>query len=142
MTHQNTRIALEQLASEGAVSGFEIRGESISIVEGGAIPSAETLAAALQRAEAKTVLLNELNAIRAQIRTDWEAQPDFITGPMGALFESGQKHLDEGKPGRAYELIKHAQIPPTYSTQEAATAEAVRASILAEINKIIAKLNA
>lgn len=95
--------------------------------------TAQELEAGIALYESRRTAAAQIRAARQQLRAYWESQPDYIVGPHASLWEAGQKHLDDGKPGRAYELIKHAPMPTTYTEAEAGTAGEVRTFLLEQI---------
>lgn len=107
--------------------------EAMNLHTGATRHTEAELEAGLALYESRRTAADQIQGAREQLRAYWESQPDYIVGPLASLWEAGQKHLDDGKPGRAYELIKHAPMPTTYTETEAGTAAEVRTFLLAQI---------
>lgn len=63
---------------------------------------------------------------RGQMRANWDALPDWITGPFGDKFNAANLFLDAGQDGRAANLIQYADPPSGYDATQLATFNAVK----------------
>lgn len=110
---------------------------AMALTEGWTRHTAEELVEGRALYEARKAAASALRASRTSLNVYWESRPDYITGPLGALYAAAQKHLDDGKAARAYELVKHAPMPTTYNETQAAAAEEVRAVLLAALAPLL-----
>lgn len=75
--------------------------------------------------------------IRAQLRADWDAmgeQYPWIAGPYRTEFEAVNALLDEGRDEQAAQLIEHAEPKPSFSAEQVAAFEAVKAQFSAGVS--------
>jgi len=75
----------------------------------------------------------ERDAARAALRASWAAQPSWIRGPFDGHFRGAQVFLDAGDDDAAADLIRYAEAPGAYTTEQLATFVTLKTTIAAAI---------
>jgi hypothetical protein len=73
---------------------------------------------------------------RAALRTSWAAQPSWIRGPFDGHFRGAQVLLDAGDDDAAADLIRYAEAPGAYTTEQLATFVTLKTTIAAAISAL------
>jgi hypothetical protein len=66
---------------------------------------------------------------RAALRASWAAQPSWIRGPFDGHFRGAQVFLDAGDDDAAADLIRYAEAPGAYTTEQLATFVTLKTTI-------------
>ena len=66
---------------------------------------------------------------RAALHASWAAQPSWIRGPFDNHFRGAQTFLDAGDDDAAADLIRYAEAPGAYTTEQLATFVTLKTTI-------------